>query len=227
MSLILHIETATKNCSVALAKEGVLLHHIEEYSEKYSHAERLHVFIEKLFEESPYSLHDLDAIAIGKGPGSYTGLRIGVSSAKGLCFGLKIPLISIDTLTILASSQNTTSFDYLVPMLDARRMEVYTAVFRPDLTFEEDIQALILDENAFKKYADKKLLFFGNGASKAQTLFTNPYFHFKEDVHPSAKHMVDLAFKKFQNHDFEDVAYFEPFYLKDFIALTSKKNLFE
>lgn len=227
MSLILHIETATKNCSVALAKEGVLVHYLEEYSEKYSHAERLHVLIEQLFQESSYNLNDLHAIAVGKGPGSYTGLRIGVSSAKGLCFGLKIPLISIDTLTILTNSQDASLYDYMIPMLDARRMEVYTAVFRPDLTFEEEIQALVLDEKAFEKYADKKLLFFGNGAKKAQNILVNPHFHFKEEVHPSAKYMVNLAFEKFQNNHFEDVAYFEPFYLKDFIALTSKKNLFK
>ncbi len=226
MALILHIETATKNCSVALAKNGILLDAIEEYSEQYSHAKRLHVFIEQLFEKNAYSLQDLDAVAVGKGPGSYTGLRIAVSSAKGLCFGLKIPLISLDTLTILATSQKTTHFDYLVPMLDARRMEVYTAIFNPDLTFEKEIHALIVEEDSFQNYADKKVLCFGNGAEKCKNIISNPSFTFLSNVHPSAKWMIHQAFQKYKNQEFEDVAYFEPFYLKDFIALKSKKKLF-
>lgn len=226
MALILHIETATKNCSIALAKNGVVLDWIEEYSEQYSHAERLHIFIEQLFEKSIYTLQDLDAIAVGKGPGSYTGLRIGVSSAKGLCFGLKIPLISIDTLTILANGQRTMEFDYLIPMIDARRMEVYTAVFNPDLSFEKEIHALVVEENSFEAYHDKKLLCFGNGAQKCKDILIHENNIFLNDIHPSAKDMVDLSFDKFQRKDFEDVAYFEPFYLKDFIALKSKKSLF-
>ncbi|APD06423.1 tRNA threonylcarbamoyladenosine biosynthesis protein TsaB [Flavobacteriaceae bacterium UJ101] len=226
MALILHIETATKNCSVALAKDGIILDSIDEYSEQYSHAERLHVFIEQLFENSIYTLQDLDAIAVGKGPGSYTGLRIGVSSAKGLCFGLKIPLISIDTLTILANSQKTTEFDYLIPMIDARRMEVYTAIFNPDLSFQKEIHALIVEENSFERYTDKKILCFGNGASKCKEIIHDKNFTYLDHCHPSAKDMVNLSFDKFQKKEFEDVAYFEPFYLKDFVALKSKKSLF-
>ncbi|MFV0530253.1 MAG: tRNA (adenosine(37)-N6)-threonylcarbamoyltransferase complex dimerization subunit type 1 TsaB [Flavobacteriales bacterium] len=226
MALILHIETATKNCSVALAKEGVLLDYIEEYSEQYSHAERLHIFIEQLFKKSIYSLQDIEAVAVGKGPGSYTGLRIGVSSAKGLCFGLKIPLISIDTLTILANSQRAENIDYLIPMLDARRTEVYTAVFKPDLTFEKKIHTLVIEKKSFENYSNKKILYFGNGAEKCKNIISTPSFTFVKDIHPSAKFMIDLAFQKFQNQQFEDVAYFEPFYLKDFIALKSQKKLF-
>ncbi len=226
MALILHIETATKNCSVALAKDGILINSIEEYSEEYSHAERLHIFIEKLFEESDYNLQDLNAVSVSKGPGSYTGLRIGVSSAKGLCFGLKIPLISIDTLSILATTQKNSDYDYLIPMLDARRMEVYTAILNKRLEFKKEIHALVLEEDSFKDYLGKKLLFFGNGSDKCKELFKNKKFKFIDNIHPSAKNMIILSFEKFKNKDFEDVAYFEPFYLKDFVALKSKKSLF-
>lgn len=226
MALILHIETATKNGSVALAKNGILLATIEAYSEQYSHAERLHIFIEKLFKNSAYTLQDLDAISVGKGPGSYTGLRIGISAAKGLCFGLKIPLISLDTLTILAHSQKTMKFDYLVPMIDARRMEVYTAFFNPDGSFQKEIHALIVKENTFESYSDKKILCFGSGAEKCKNIVSGKNITFIENIHPSAKDMINLSFDKFQNQEFEDVAYFEPFYLKDFIALKSKKLLF-
>ena len=223
--MILHIETATKNCSVALAEQGKLIHAIDEYSAQYTHAERLHPLIAQLLQEANYKLSDIKAIAVGKGPGSYTGLRIGVSATKGLCFGLKIPLIAIDTLTILSQPFQNQSVDYIIPMLDARRMEVYTAVFQPNGELTEPIKALIVEENSFAEYNGKKVIFAGDGVEKCKHFLTDSSFTLAPEANPSARDMVTLAYQKFLTNDFEDVAYFEPFYLKDFIALPAKKLL--
>jgi len=187
----------------------------------YSHAEKLHVFIEDILKEARITVQDLKAIAISKGPGSYTGLRIGVSAAKGLCYALQIPLISVDTLQVLA--QKVTQNDGLIiPMIDARRMEVYSAIFDGKHKKIKEVQAEILTENS---YADilETIYFVGDCQEKCQSVLTKDNFVFlPEVVFPSANEMSRISFEKFTQHDFEDVAYFEPFYLKDFML--SKPN---
>ena len=222
MNYILNIETATKNCSVALAKEGQTIICKEIAEEGYSHAERLHVFIEEIIQEAGITFQDLKAIAVSQGPGSYTGLRIGVSAAKGLCFALNIPLIAVDTLQVLAS-QATISEGLIIPMLDARRMEVYSAIFNAKFEKQREIQAEVITENSFETIAEK-VYFVGDCADKCQSVLVKSNFVFLEEVkYPSAKEMSALSFSKFQNSEFEDVAYFEPYYLKDFMITTSKK----
>ena len=222
MSYILNIETATKNCSVALAKDGQTILCKEIAEEGYSHAERLHVFIEEIIQEAGICFQDINAIAVSQGPGSYTGLRIGVSAAKGLCYALNIPLIAVDTLQVLAL-QAKVAEGLIVPMLDARRMEVYSAIFNAKLEKQRDVQAEIITENSFEN-SSETIYFVGDCAEKCKTVLTQPNFVFLEEVkYPSAKEMSALSFSKFQNSDFEDVAYFEPYYLKDFMITTSKK----
>ena len=215
MALILNIETSSKNCSVALSKNKETIAVIEKVDTQFIHAEKLHLFVNDLFENSSYQLTDLDAIAVSKGPGSYTGLRIGVSSAKGYCLGLNIPLIALDTLEILARII-TIDTGYIIPMIDARRMEVYQGIYSKDYQNIEPIAPLILNENCFKDYK-KPLYFIGDGALKFKGLnLNNPNFIFNESIlWPSAKNMVLSTFEKFQNKQFEDLAYFEPFYLKE------------
>ena len=222
MSYILNIETATKNCSVALAKDGQTILCKEIAEEGYSHAERLHVFIEEIIQEAGICFQDINAIAVSQGPGSYTGLRIGVSAAKGLCYALNIPLIAVDTLQVLAL-QAKVAEGLIVPMLDARRMEVYSAIFNAKLEKQRDVQAEIITENSFEN-SSETIYFVGDCAEKCKTVLIQPNFVFLEEVkYPSAKEMSALSFSKFQNSDFEDVAYFEPYYLKDFMITTSKK----
>ena len=218
MSLILNIETATKSCSVALAKDGRLLDCIEEVSEKYSHAEQLTVFIQDILAKHQFSTKDLDAVAISSGPGSYTGLRIGLSTAKGLCYALDIPLISVSTLEAMAELKKTDFTEYnLCPMIDARRMEVYCAMFSNG--GQTEVQAKVIDEDSFTAEFEKgPVLFFGDGANKCQEILTHPNAHFILGLYPSAKGMVELAQQKFTKKAFEDVAYYEPFYLKEFVA---------
>ncbi len=224
MSFILNIETATKNCSVSVAKDGKTIACNELAEEGYSHAEKLHVFIEEVIAKSGISVQDLSAIAVSQGPGSYTGLRIGVSAAKGLCYALNIPLIAVDTLQSLASQAGVTD-GKIIPMLDARRMEVYSEVFNADLTVERAIKAEIIDESSFQEYTDK-LYFVGDCAEKCKTVLTKENFVFLEDVkYPSAQAMSKISFDKYQKSDIVDVAYFEPYYLKDFmITAPSKKQ---
>ena len=222
MSLILQIESSTTNCSVSLSNEGETLVLREDYNSQYSHAERLHVFIDEVLKENGTDSNDLKAIAVSMGPGSYTGLRIGVSAAKGLCFALDIPLISIATLESLAHQVKTDN-GLIIPMLDARRMEVYSAVFNSEYHQIRKTQAQILDPGAFGDYLDKaQVNFIGNGVAKAQDIIQHPNAVFINDKLPSANEMSALAFKKYQAKNFEDVAYFEPYYLKDFIALKPK-----
>ncbi len=222
MLYILNIETATKNCSVALAKEGQTIICKEIAEEGYSHAERLHVFIEEIIKESGIGFFDLNAIAVSQGPGSYTGLRIGVSAAKGLCFALNIPLIAVDTLQVLASQAKLTD-GLLIPMLDARRMEVYSAIFNSKLEKQREVQAEIITENSFETISDT-IYFLGDCLEKCQSVLVKPNFVFLEEIqYPSAKEMGALSYKKFQKKEFEDLAYFEPYYLKDFMITTSKK----
>lgn len=225
MSYILNIETATTNCSVSLSKEGETFILKEDYGNGYSHAERLHVYIEEVLEQVNLSLKDIDAIAISKGPGSYTGLRIGVSTAKGLCFAADKPLISISTLEALSHQVKATD-GIIIPMLDARRMEVYSAVFDANHKQIRDVQAEVLDEASFVDYlANGKVYFIGNGVEKTKTLISHPNAVFIEGKLPSANEMSSLAFDKYKKDDIEDVAYFEPYYLKDFIAIKPKPKV--
>lgn len=223
MDYILNIETSTKNCSVSVAKGGKTIVCNEIAEEGYSHAERLHVFIEKSLKEAGITYKDLSAIAISQGPGSYTGLRIGVSAAKGLCFALDLPLIAVDTMKVLAS-QVTVSNGLIIPMIDARRMEVYSAIFTADLKGMRDVEAEIINENSFENLHET-LYFIGDCAEKCEAVLTNENFVFlKEIKYPSAKEMSALSFEQYKISDTVDVAYFEPFYLKDFLITTPKKQ---
>ncbi|WAC03705.1 tRNA (adenosine(37)-N6)-threonylcarbamoyltransferase complex dimerization subunit type 1 TsaB [Lacinutrix neustonica] len=225
MAYILSIETATTNCSVSLSKDGETVLLKEDYSANYSHAERLHVFIDTVLNEANVKRSQLDAIAVSKGPGSYTGLRIGVSAAKGLCYALDIPLIAVSTLEALAHQVKVTS-GHIVPMLDARRMEVYAAVFSKDYKLERAIQAQVLDEHAFQDYLKSETLYFiGNGVTKTKELIAHKNAVFIDDKLPSANEMSSIAYAKYQKSDTEDVAYFEPYYLKDFVALKPKPKV--
>jgi tRNA threonylcarbamoyladenosine biosynthesis protein TsaB len=222
LSLILSIETATTNCSVSLSKEGKTLFLKEDYDKNYSHAERLHVYIDDVLKEAKIDSSKLDAIAVSKGPGSYTGLRIGVSAAKGLCFALDKPLISVPTLEALAH-QVVCNDGIIVAMLDARRMEVYAAIFDSNYSQIKETEAVILDESSFHAYLEQgKVYFIGNGVEKTKALISHPNAIFIENKLPSANEMSTMANHKYKKSDFEDVAYFEPYYLKDFVALKAK-----
>lgn len=216
MAYILNIETATKNCSVALAKDGETLFCSEISDLGYSHAEKLHVFIEEILGKAAIAPKDLNAIAISSGPGSYTGLRIGVSAAKGLCFALDIPLISVDTLTSLASQVNREN-GVVIPMIDARRMEVYSAVFDSKNKMIRKVEAEIITETSFNEFTET-VYFIGDSNEKVKQILTNDNFVFIDDTkYPSAKDMSVISYQKFQEKNFEDLAYFEPYYLKDFM----------
>lgn len=225
MSIILNIETATKNCSVSIAKNGEVLAIKELNNGQYSHAEVLHPFIDAILSKAYISKKQIDAIAVSKGPGSYTGLRIGVSAAKGLCFAFDKPLISIDTLTSLSHSISISD-GFIVPMIDARRMEVYCSVFDEKHQQIRDIKAEVINEDSFLEYLEKdKVYFLGDGAEKCKEVITHKSAVFIEDKSPSAKEMAKLSAMKYKKNDIEDVAYFEPFYLKDFIVVPEKKKI--
>lgn len=224
MSLILNIETTTKNCSVSLADDGELLALKEINDGNYSHGKQLHLLIQKVLKEAQKKINDIDAVSVSKGPGSFTGLRIGVSTAKGLCFSLGKPLISISTLASLANSISVEKNAVIVPMLDARRMEVYSSVFNDNHNQIREIKAEIINEESFSEFLGKgKVYFLGDGAKKCKSVITNDNAIFLEDYFPSAKQMAKLSYLKYKKNDTEDVAYFEPFYLKDFMVTTSKK----
>ena len=237
MALILNLDTSTHICSVALALDGELLD-LKESQEDKSHASLLAVFIKDILEENDKAIADLDAIAVSKGPGSYTGLRIGVSTAKGLAFASGIPLISVDTLLslstgvfrdnhILSTRAPSKEAFCLCPMIDARRMEVYTAVFLPSGDMIEPVAAKIIEKDSFKDILDQyQMIFFGNGAEKCRALIQHPNATFLEGIETSAKYMVSLAESSWQLKRFEDVAYFEPYYLKDFVATIPKNKVF-
>jgi len=226
LAFILNIETSTKNCSVSIAENGELLSLKEINTGNYSHAEMLHPLILESLKESNIELSKIDAMAVGKGPGSYTGLRIGVSATKGLCFANNLPLISINSLEILAHAQQIEDQGYLVPMIDARRMEVYSAIFDRNHKLIGETKAKIIDQNSYSKYLEEgNVYFFGDGAEKCKELITHDNAKFIEGQFPSAKQMAMLSFNKYKEDDFENVAYFEPFYLKDFIVTTEKKKV--
>jgi tRNA threonylcarbamoyladenosine biosynthesis protein TsaB len=225
LSIILNIETATKSCSVSIAQNGRSLALKELNNGNYSHAEVLHPFIMAILKETNLTPKNIDAVAVSKGPGSYTGLRIGVSAAKGLCFALHKPLISIETLTSLS---HAISIDkgFVVPMLDARRMEVYAAVYNENNEQIRSIKAEIIDKNSFAEFLENsKVYFLGDGAHKCKEIITHKNAVFLDDKFPSAKEMSLLSYDKFKISDFENVAYFEPFYLKDFVVIPEKKKI--
>jgi tRNA threonylcarbamoyladenosine biosynthesis protein TsaB len=223
MATILCIETATTNCSVALSVNGSVIALVEDNAKQFSHAERLHVFISQVLIEAGIDKSDLDAIAVSKGPGSYTGLRIGVSAAKGLCYALDIPLISIATLKSLAL-QVKAGDGKVVAMLDARRMEVYSSVFSSEGKEIRETRAEILTDKSFAEFLEKsKVFFIGSGVEKFETLCHHENAVFVNDKLPSSKEICALAAIKYEISDIENVAYFEPYYLKDFIGTTSSK----
>ncbi|MFO8234519.1 MAG: tRNA (adenosine(37)-N6)-threonylcarbamoyltransferase complex dimerization subunit type 1 TsaB [Bacteroidales bacterium] len=235
MALILNIETTSEVCSVLLSKDDEILQKRED-KEGRSHAQKLSVFINEIFEAESIKITDLDAVSISKGPGSYTGLRIGVSTAKGLCYGANLPLISVHTLQALAQGllNNETRIkgrisdsDLLAPMIDARRMEVYTAVLNKKNEFVRDVFSEILDEHSFEDLLDEhRVIFFGNGVEKTRKIIQHPNAYFVDWVDFSANHMTSLSENKYNNKIFEDIAYFEPFYLKDFHATKPKNKFF-
>lgn len=237
MALILNIETSTEVCSVSLAENGKMVYE-KESIEGMNHSRLLTVFIEELFAESKTSMKNLDAVAVSKGPGSYTGLRIGVSVAKGLCYALGIPLIAVGSLDAIAyyasrpenlpPDVNSAENLLFCPMIDARRMEVYTALYNKIGDTIQPVSAEIITENSFSALLDKnKIILMGNGAQKCKEHLTHPNFLYFGPFQTSARFMQILAEKKFEKNEFEDVAYFEPFYLKDFVATIPKNKILE
>ena len=227
MATILNIETSTEVCSVAIAKNGELLFK-KETQEGLNHSELLTVFIEEVAAENNFNLSKLDAVAVSKGPGSYTGLRIGVSVAKGLCYGLDIPLIAINSLEIMGIHFALNSKEEMLfcPMIDARRMEVYTALYNSKGEEIKPVSAEIIGEDFLSEYLkDNKILFFGNGAPKCKSKITHSNALFGETEKTSAQFMIQLSDKKYSEKQFEDVAYFEPFYLKNFVATIPKNKI--
>lgn len=228
MAYIIQLETTTKQCSVALGYKGNCISKKVLLAEHFSHDEKLHVFIREVLQEASVGFSELDAVSISKGPGSYTGLRIGVAAAKGLCFALDLPLIAIHTLELMVQPFiGKAEYAFFIPMLDARRMEVYTAVFDNSKTWIQETNALVLEAQSFYDLlGDSPCLVFGNGASKFKTLQPKINAHFTETVsYPSAEDMSKLAWLEFQKKNFEDLATFEPFYLKDFQTTTPNKEL--
>lgn len=234
MALILSIETGTDICSVALANDGELMA-LRESDEGRDHAKKVALFVDELLRETGVQPSDLDTIAVGKGPGSYTGLRIGVSFAKGMCYALDIPLIaigSLDALTevaredydagILDIEEEEWAKAKLCPLVDARRMEVYAKVFDNEGKALTDVVAEVVTEDSFKEWRKDKFVIFGNGAKKCTELLSDAIF---VDIAPSARGIVRLAEESFKAQKFEDLAYFEPFYLKEFLVIPSKKKL--
>lgn len=226
MATILQIETATPVCSVAIAVNGKTVALVEESAQNI-HAAKLTLFIEEAMQKSGLKYADLDAVAVSKGPGSYTGLRIGVSTAKGLCFALDKPLIAINTLKMMANGyviQNPTYKGLICTMIDARRMEVFTAIYDCNLNELETTNAKIVDETSFTSVLEtSQVTFIGDGAEKCMAVVNHQNAHFSSFNFNSAGNMSALALQAYQNQLFEDVAYFEPFYLKDFV-LTTPKN---
>lgn len=228
MARILSIETSTTICSVAIHERGKLIA-LVELRESGAHAEKLVLLIDEVFEKAGLSFGDLDAVAVSQGPGSYTGLRIGVSTAKGIAYGLDIPLIGINTLQAMAASQQVAAGEQVIAVLDARRKEVYTQTFDDTLEELTSIEALILEEGVFADVLEKgKVYFVGDGVEKVQEAVrhTNAFFPENGEQSLSAKNMGRLAFEKFARQDWEDLAYFVPNYLKEFKALQSSKNPF-
>ena len=236
MALILNLETSTEVCSVALAQDGVVTH-VRENLSGQNHAMLLTVFVKEILEESKISVDQLDAVAVSGGPGSYTGLRIGVSVAKGICYAARLPLVAITSLEAMAHYiiQNIENVypqrpDNILfcPMIDARRMEVYTSFYDIKGSQVRCIQADIIDHQSYLPYLEDNLvLFFGNGADKCKETISHPNAVFVDFIHTSANHMAPLSEKDYMKQKFADLAYYEPFYLKDFVATIPVKNIFK
>lgn len=231
MALILNIETSTPVCSVALARDGQVLALRETAIEK-SHAEKISLFINQVLDEAQTDSPALDAVAVSRGPGSYTGLRIGASTAKGLCYGSGIPLMAISSLQAMAmhvARQTDKKKEALFrPLTDARRMEVYTALYDSTGKEMEPTTARVVDENSFRSELDKGPVYFmGNGAAKCREAVSHPNAVFIDGIETSAAYMAPLAEAAWQRKAFEDTAYFTPYYLKDFKAIKPRKNLLE
>lgn len=230
MSCILNIETSTNVCSVALSQDGVCLYE-DVNMEGPSHAQVLAGYVKDAVSFADSHAIPIDAIAISKGPGSYTGLRIGVSEAKGVAYGrdaklLSVPTLKLLTVPILLGHEELPEYALLCPMIDARRMEVYCALYDRALNEVIQTQALVIDSDSFKEYLDKQPIYFmGNGADKCVETIQHPNAHFIKNIVPRAKNMIPLAEMAMAKEQFEDVAYFEPFYLKEFVATKSKKLL--
>ncbi len=223
MARILCIETSTKVCSVALSENGRITELKEDLSNNYSHAERINVFIDAVLKPTKFS--DLDAVAVSLGPGSYTGLRIGVSSAKGICIGQNLPLISVNPLEAMARRIEADEKTLKIPMIDARRMEVFCAGFKGKGEPVFDTRAEIVTADSFSRYKNfSDVLYFGDGAEKCKNVLHEPRYRFAE-VYASALGMAEIADEKFHKKKYENLAYFEPFYLKDFVAGKPKKRL--
>jgi len=232
MNPILCIESGTNTCSVALGYDHVLLDIEESHDLNNNHAKNLTHFIDTILKRQGLTARDLSAIAVSKGPGSYTGLRIGVSAAKGMCYGANLPLIAIGSLDAMAQGviqnllSNTNKPDILCPMIDARRMEVYAQFFDIDGKSITSVEAKVLNEKSFEaELNSKSILFFGNGAEKAKEVITHRNASFIIDFKPSARFMISYASKLFNQRIFEDAAYFEPLYLKDFVATIAKNKI--
>lgn len=229
MATIISIETSTEVCSVSIAKNGEVVWE-KRHMEGQAHSTLLAPYVQEALTFAKSNEIKIDATAVSSGPGSYTGLRIGVSTAKGLCYGMDTPLLSIDTLKIMAKSarnklQGETNY-LLCPMIDARRMEVYTAFFTPELKKIVETSADIIDENSYKEILDKQIVyFFGNGAEKCKSVITHSNARFLDNIVPLACDMRLLAEEEFSNKNFKDVAYFEPAYLKEFVATVSKNKV--
>ena len=229
MCCILNIETSTPVCSVALALHGDVLFN-KEHNESTSHASLLGTYVDEAVRYAGENGHNLDAVAVSAGPGSYTGLRIGISEAKGLCYGLNIPLIAVPSLKIIAHTAILSGIDadYYCPMIDARRMEVYAAIYDRHLHEIRETNADVVDEVVYASYLEHgKMAFFGNGAAKCKTILSSPNAIFLDDIYPLASGMVLLSEKAYLNRELEDVAYFEPFYLKEFVAIVAKNKVIQ
>ena len=218
MAYILHLETATKVCSVALSKNGKLVQLKETEEDGYSHGENLTLFIENVLKKEAISVNDLAAVSVASGPGSYTGLRIGVSTAKGICFGADIPLIAVDALSSLCEvARGKFPTDSICAMIDARRMEVFSMIQNGNREIIKPISADIIEDDSYVEF--DPFVYVGDGAAKLNEVWSSrSQLSTDLEIKSSAKGQVKVAFEKFQNKEFEDMAYFEPFYLKDFIA---------
>ena len=226
--IILNIETSTNVCSIAISENGNCIF-TKSDADGMNHAALLSVFIAEGMEVLKSQAKKLDAVAVSSGPGSYTGLRIGVSTAKGLCYGLDIPLIAVSTLEVLAvkalNQADKAENTLFCPMIDARRMEVYAAFYNANGEIQREIQADIIDENSYSEILENhQVYFFGNGAEKCKTTLTHPNARFIDNLVPLAENMISLAEKRFEEKIFEDVAYFEPFYLKEFYTTAVKQT---
>jgi tRNA threonylcarbamoyladenosine biosynthesis protein TsaB len=236
MGLLLHIETAETICSVALSENDKIISIKESKTDK-AHASQLTVLIDQLFKNTSHTIEKLNAVSVSMGPGSYTGLRIGVSAAKGICYALNIPLIGINTLKALANGflmshvsgivKQENSLPYIIcPLIDARRMEVYAGLYSPELAEIQPVRAEIIDITSFADVLqNNKVVFIGSGANKCKDVINHTNALIIDHFIPHADYLVDLAFESYKHKRFDDCAYFEPFYLKDFVATTSKKNM--